>query len=49
LALGEALPRVMLPDFDGGEIAFVSRIKKEPSKSQEPFGRSTRPRPRRLR
>ena len=49
MALGEALPRVMLPDFDGGEIAFVSRVKKEPSKSQEPFGRSTRPRPRRLR
>jgi ATP-dependent RNA helicase RhlE len=49
LALGEALPRVMLPDFDGGEMAFVSRLKKELPKSQEPFGRVNRPRPRRLR
>ncbi len=49
MALGEALPRVMLPDFDGGEITFVSRLKKEPPKSTEPFGRVSRPRPRRLR
>jgi hypothetical protein len=49
MALGEALPRVMLPDFDGGEMAFVSRLKKEPHKTAEPFGRVARPRPRRLR
>jgi ATP-dependent RNA helicase RhlE len=49
MALGEALPRVMLPDFDGGEIAFVSKVKKEAAKPSEPFGRSSKPRPRRLR
>ncbi len=49
MALGEALPRVMLPDFDGGEVAFVSRVKKDPAKPADPFGRSSKPRPRRLR
>lgn len=49
MALGVALPRVMLPDFDGGEIPFVSRVKKVTPKSSEPFGRSTKARPRRLR
>lgn len=49
MALGEALPRVILPDFDGGEIPFVSRVKKEPPKPSEPFGRTSRARPRRLR
>jgi len=49
MALGVALPRVMLPDFDGGEIPFVSRVKKEAPKNSQPFGRSTKARPRRLR